>query len=198
MICIACARQEWIITSCVHGILQRILLLYDDFIPHQIDQWMKTNIHVHCMHALPISPKKTSTSVLITRLERLGGPQITHQIKQQSNSVPKFKNFLYHDTRALLHNKINIVQKNRLWPSIPLNVNTAMTHCSRWCWHTVYIWLTFLRLCFRKRNLRTLVSMLKRVYSPHLYHFEANVTLSYRLNTWKPYMLLTRTTRNLI
>lgn len=112
MICIACARQEWIITSCVHGILQRILLLYDDFIPHQIDQWMKTNIHVHCMHALPISPKKTSTSVLITRLERLGGPQITHQIKQQSNSVPKFKNFLYHDTRALLHNKINIVQKN--------------------------------------------------------------------------------------
>lgn len=58
--------------------------------------------------------------------------------------------------------------------------------------------LLFLRLCFWMRNLRTLVSMLKRVYSPHLSHFEANVTLSYILNTWKPYMLLTRTTRNLI
>lgn len=74
---------------------------------------MNENQHTCTLYACITNiPEKTSTSVLITRLERLGGPQITHQIKQQSNSVPKFKNFLYHDTRALLHNKINIVQKN--------------------------------------------------------------------------------------
>lgn len=30
----------------IHGILQRILRLYDGFIPHQIDQWKKTDRHV--------------------------------------------------------------------------------------------------------------------------------------------------------